>query len=209
MVGTVAQGSVLCTPFKCCSFEEAECHLPPGSAPTAAILHSGRSRDDQVWEGMDSILFSRREKGGRCAQCHLPAPDLAPTGNLSSWPPQLILECKPHAKHILWPGQQLLALCKGSWEVAFLLALNNTSTIWCWGLLSQAWINRLLSPTVYEKPNADLSFLSEPKAKGEGNTADFLDLILVPATDQRWAQRKRGHCKGDSQIGAVSKLFDF
>lgn len=63
VVGTVAQGSVLCTPFKCCSFEEAECHLPPGSASTAAILHSGRSRDDQVWEGMGSMSGGRREEG--------------------------------------------------------------------------------------------------------------------------------------------------
>lgn len=52
VVGTVAQGLVLHTPFQCCSFEEAECHFRPGSASTAAILHSGRSREDQVWAGM-------------------------------------------------------------------------------------------------------------------------------------------------------------
>lgn len=48
VVGTVAQGLVLHTPFKYCSFEEAECHFPQGSASTAAILHSGRSEEDQV-----------------------------------------------------------------------------------------------------------------------------------------------------------------
>lgn len=99
VVGAVAQGSVLHTPFKCCSLWGAECHLLPGSASTAATLHLGRPREAQVGWGMNSV--SGREEEGRSAQCHLPASCLAPTGNLSPWPPKLILECKPQAKHIL------------------------------------------------------------------------------------------------------------
>lgn len=140
-VDAMAQGSAPHTPLKGCSLKgwsvffllALPAQLPP--CPQGGPGGPGR-------QGMGKV--PRREGGGRSARCHLPALCLAPTGNLSPWPPKLILECEPQAKHILWLAPQLLVLGKARQEPAFLLALNDTDTVWHWGLSSQAWIHRLV-----------------------------------------------------------------
>lgn len=93
--GYWAQGSGLHTPLKGLSvfFLWA---LPP-------------QQPARTGQGMGCV--PRRERG-RSVQCRLPAPCLAPTGNLSPWPPTLVLAWKSQAKHIPQLGPQLLAVLR-------------------------------------------------------------------------------------------------